>query len=34
MEQSHSHILYEEGLPVYEEIRKYITIYEEAVSHI
>ncbi len=27
-------VIYEEGLPVYEEMRKYLTIYEEAVSHI
>jgi hypothetical protein len=28
--------MYEEGLPntVYEEMRKYLTIHEEAVSHI
>jgi hypothetical protein len=27
--------MYEEGLPnIYEEIRKYFPIYEEAVSHI
>jgi hypothetical protein len=29
-------VIYEEGLPnkQYEEMRKYLTIYEEAVSHI
>ncbi len=28
-------VIYEEGLPntVYEKMRKYLTIYEEAVSH-
>ncbi len=33
VEQLQSYI-YEEGLPNYEEMRKYLTIYEEAVSHI
>ncbi len=35
-DQVQSHIQYVEGLPntVYEEIRKYLTIYEGAVSHI
>jgi hypothetical protein len=26
--------IYTAGLPNYEEMRKYLTIYEEAVSHI
>ncbi len=26
--------MYEEGLLIYEEMRKYLTIYEDAVSHI
>ncbi len=31
-----SKVIYEEGLPntVYEEMRKYLVIYAEAVSHI
>jgi hypothetical protein len=27
-------VIYEEGFQIYEEMRKYLTIYEEAVSHI
>jgi len=26
-------VIYEEGLPIYEEMHKYLTIYEEAISH-
>ena len=35
VEQLQSHV-YDEGLPntVYEEMRKYFPIYEEAISHI
>ena len=28
------HVIYEEGLPIYEEMRTYLVIYEEAFSHI
>jgi hypothetical protein len=27
-------VIYEEGFLIYEEMRKYLVIYEEAVSHI
>ncbi len=27
-------VIYEEGLPIYEEMRKYFPIYQEAVSHV
>jgi hypothetical protein len=34
MEQLQSHICMRKGFLIYEEIRRYSTIYEEAVSHL
>jgi hypothetical protein len=34
MEQLQSHIRMRTGFLIYEEMRKYFSLYEEAVSHI
>jgi hypothetical protein len=33
MEQLQSHICMRKGFLIYEELRKYLTMYEKAVSH-